>query len=313
MEKEGKAIGFVPDTPFQFKDDKKRVGVLNYELLKHSRMILDSKGNPLKTRPVQSWDLIEDVMEAAEDRGLNYIFDGVIVNKNSATKPMTREERKIYDNTPTPIKYWVFNDLITRMIFPTTGDDGNDGSIAIAFNDYGIQVAFGLNTRICSNMSILSGKILRTYGSTKLHYPEILSMVKNWMDDLEAVVNVEMEIMRVLNQHMIWTGNESIEEYDERMDNLIGKIYRFAVMQNYFDKKTDAPLNQSNVSKFCQAAIDKKDQHIEKGAFSAWDLFNIGTSIIRPGNVDSKNIIDNSYLWLKVVLDMYKLVITQEK
>lgn len=312
MEKGRKAISFTPDTVFQFKDDNKRVGVINYELLKHSKMILDSKGNPLRTRPVQSWELIEDVMEEAEKRNLNYIFDGVIVDKNSATKPMTREEKKVYENDNTPIKYWVFNDLITRMIFPTTGDDGNDGSIAIAFNDYGIQVAFGLNTRICSNMSILGGKILRTYSQKKLHYPEILNMIIGWMDNLESVVAVEMEIMHILNQHTIWADSETIHEYDERMDNLIGKLYRFAVMQNYFDKKTDAPLNQSNVSKFCQSAISKKEEHIEKGMFSAWDLFNIGTSIIRPGNVDSKNIIDNSYLWLKVVLEMYNLSVKSE-
>ena len=297
------------NTPFAFSEAKKRVGSISMNYLRNSSMILDSKGNPLRTRPVQSWELLDDFKEALQENEINFIPDRIYVDRNSSTKRMTRDERQKYSEGDAPIKYWVFNDLITRFVFPDHGDDGNKGCVAVAFNSNGIQVSFGLHVNICSNLDILSGNILQTYGQKKMSYGDILGEVKSWFSTIEQKVKVEMDIMNMLQDYSVWNVG-SQKSYEEVENSIIGKVYRDAVIQNYGDSKDVAAINQHNASRFCQELIKQGDNYQEKGEFTAWDLYNVGTSIIRPGNLDTKNVMDNLYLWLITLNRMYEIGLT---
>ena len=286
--------------------EKEKVGTVSLNYLRNSSMILDSRGNPMRTRPVQSWELIDDVLEIIDDNKINFTPDPIYMDRNSATKRMTREERKLYNDSNTPIRYWVFNDLLTRFIFPSTGDDDNDGSLAVSFNNSGIQVAFGMNVKICKNMCILGGNILRSYGNNKIEYSEILNNIRKWVSNLEQFVTVEMNIMKKLQQYVIWSKQvDGEDQYMKIEDQIIGNIYKNAVYQNYIDIKNQTAINQHNSSRFCQSLLKKRDSIIQDEEFTAWDLYNIGTNILKPGNLDTKLIIDNCYMWIIQLSSMF--------
>jgi hypothetical protein len=264
------------------------VAELPYEMLKQSKMILNPKGEPLKSRPVQSWDLICDVEENIRKSGLKYEMAPIYVQKSGSHQVVTREEKGMFTESNTPIDRWLFDKLITEIKLPDFSNVDGTSTIAISFNDRGIQIAWGFNVRICSNLSIFSGNnSIRTYGDDKRNYSDVLLNLNNYLSKAEELARMDMRIMDRMKEIKL-SGKKALNE-------VIGTLYRSAVRQSYVDSKEQAPFNITTMSKLTQN-IENNYQKLREDS-SVWNLYNFGTDMIKPANVDITNIVDNNRSW----------------
>lgn len=268
---------------FKFDEDNK-VQTIDRELIANSLEITDSRGKPLRNRPVQIWTLLDNVEQAINKAGIDHSLAPIYVQRNASNRMLTREEKPLYDQTNTPINKWRFDKIITMFHLHHSEDNEVNAGIAVSFNDYGIQIAFGMNVHVCTNFSILGGQksFLQTFSRHGLEsesYQGILARMEQWVLAFDENRKNELDMM----YRMIETDIKDVQI----VDRIIGKLYQKAVNQVYGNKEF-APFTISNMSNFVQEAMKKRaeDQTIK----NVWDLYNWGTEVIKPGFVDLNDI-----------------------
>lgn len=162
------------------------------------------------------------------------------------------------------------------------GVENAEGSMAIgvSYNEKGIQIAFGHNVRVCSNLNIFGENIFSTYGSgtTRVPFEKGIQLMENWMRGFDDIMASNHEYIRKLQEVVI----------DERERNrLFGKIYEMAIRFNEGEREIDAPLNVTE----CNRMVAKGFAHItSKNPITGWDLTNWATSVLKPETSDMVHI-----------------------
>lgn len=287
---------------FQFGD--KKVETIDRDLLSKSNMVLDNKDRPYKTRPVQTWQLLDDMEQIIREQGINYSLDPIYVQANSSKRILTQDEKAIYTAENTPIGKWVFNDMITRFHLPhaedETGQTGRNIGIAVCFHKKGITMSWGLNENICENFSILTRSTLQTFGSDdrKKDYDMIKLQVADWLRHFEDKRALELEMMDKMKNTVIEGGYA--------LDKLIGKLYRKAVDQAY-GSKSIAPFTINSMSNFVQEIDCRRTESVLQEDPNLYEVYNFGTSVMKPGMVDMGDIIEVSSLFAEFLLKEFNL------
>jgi|GEM_PF-5970528 len=294
-------IKFTPETVFAFEQGE-RVKAVDYSLLEHSLKVTDSNGNPELHRPVQAFTFLCLIEEMIRKENLNYTIEPVWIQNKAARRVIEPANEKLYAPDNTPISKWLLNNMITRIHLPHAEDltleqQGANVAIAIAYKDKGIEVAFGLNEKICNNMQILSRSgVLRTYGSNSFGLEAMLGLIKSWLGNFEDTRHVEMEKMDRMKNCKI--GGIAV------VDTVVGKLYRAAINQSYGDK-TPAPLDTYGTSSFVQQIMNS--EHVLVTDPSVWDVYNWGTMTIKPNLMDLRNMIETSAKLAEFLLNEFNL------
>lgn len=287
---------------FGFSDDES-VKQITLDKLKQSIRVEGKFGKILASRPIQSWELMALIMQLMEEFDLNYTQDIIYVQKKNSHIMINEEEKKLgYTKESCPINRWLFDKLLTRWTIPFVNDSLDKVSVAMGFNDDGIELAFGMDVNLCSNFNIMGGNILRTYtynGVPAATFDYIKLKLKDWFSNFEQMIRVETSIMNAMKEFSI--GNPSI------IKQVIGELYLKAINQAY-GSKVIAPFDTHGISTMVQNYISQRNPMVIN---NAWDLYNWGTNIMKPGMIDLADINNCSDMFCNFVLE-YIMSTTRE-
>jgi len=248
------------------------------------------------------------ILAMIEDSGFNYDEKPIYVQNNSSKAYLTDEDKAAgFNQKVAPINRWRFDKIISTIQLPAIVEDSEEGvgnarnaAIGLTLNKEGLTVAFGMNVWACKNFNVMGGTILRSYtagGREATPWELMEHKLKTWIGDLDQIWTVQNEIMHIMK-------NREIPNNDGIVEELIGNLYLGAIKQAYF-RGPEVPFNTHELSDFVQETLkQKKEQDILS---NIWDLYNWGTSIMRPGRVDIGEISNNSNMWSDYLIGEFDL------
>lgn len=300
--------GGVQSAPVIFEFDGKGNDVQEIEMLMLNRSIRRESGLAgIRSIPVQFWKLFASILVMIEEADLNYERKPIWVQNNSSKAYLTDEEKKAgFTQKRAPINRWRFDKIISTIQLPNIVEGQNEGvanarnaAIGLTLNKEGLTVAFGMNVHACTNFNVLGGTIMRSYGSAtrdSMSWELMEIRLKTWIQNINQIWSVQNDIMNIMKGREIHSENAI---YD-----VIGGLYEGAIRQAYL-KGDPMPFNTHELSHFVRESILQRDE--EEKLSTVWDLYNWGTSIMKPGIVDIGEIADNSNMWADYLLKRFEL------
>jgi hypothetical protein len=299
-EEEIEMFGFVQD---------QTVGDISLAQLEKSIRVEGKHGRALQTRPVQSWNIISYILSLLVQSGVNHTMEHIYVQKRNSFPMINDQDKKLgYSREICPINKWLFDKLAVSFLIPNIGNDLVGGRIGMSFNEDGIQIAFGMNVKVCSNFAIMGGEIMSTFKRGLVEPYSWQSMeiqLKDWVTNLDQKMNVEMDLMMRMIEREI--KDPSV------IDRVIGGLYKRAIDQAY-GTKAIAPFDTYGMSNLVQNIL-KRNPSVRDHTFNAdadirnvWDLYNYGTQIMKPGMVDIADIQNSSFLYADYLFDEFEII-----
>ena len=234
---------------------------------------------------IAHYQLFDRIAEIVDKGNLNFHIDKIFAadNKNKVLPGVTI--------LPFAQEKYGIGSLESHILRRVTGkinifneeDDESNGSVAISFHQQGIQVAFGQNVKICSNMSIFGENLLYSYGTNSMPIEKMFNVISDWMAKFQEMRAFDMGVINRMKNILV----DPLEE----LPKLIGKLQIEAVNSAYRKSNIIPPLNISQISKFTENALNKfEEEHIGE-MMSLWKLYNIATELHKPGLTDFPNIL----------------------
>lgn len=299
-EEEIEMFGFVQD---------QTVGDISLAQLERSIRVEGKHGRALQTRPVQSWNIIGYILSLLVQSGVNHTMEHIYVQKRNSFPMINDQDKKLgYSREMCPINKWLFDKIAVSFLIPNIGNDLVGGRIGMSFNEDGIQIAFGMNVKVCSNFAIMGGEIMSTFKRGLIEPYSWQSMeiqLKDWVSNLDQKMKVEMDLMMRMIEREI--KDPSV------IDRVIGGLYKRAIDQAY-GTKAIAPFDTYGMSNLVQNIL-KRNPSVRDHTFNAdadirnvWDLYNYGTQIMKPGMVDIADIQNSSFLYADYLFDEFEII-----
>ena len=267
-----------------------RATTISLDMLSQSIRQEGKYGDALSTKPVQIWNLVSDVQEMLDKSNINGSLGDIYIQKRSSAALLNDFDRNAgYNKFNAPINRWKFEKAITSINVPNISNAGTNAKIGITLNEQGLSVAYGMNVHVCSNFSVMGGTLLRTYTFNKqpgLEWSHMKRLLSDWTSRLDQIFGVQSEIMHNMIEK---------EVKDERTVNkIVGTLYQDAIRQAYFNGD-HTPFDTHALSQFVQEMIKQRKEEEKIG--NVWDLYNWGTSVMKPNVVDIADIsnISSSY------------------
>jgi hypothetical protein len=273
-----------------------KASLISLDHLRESQLVRMQNGREIISRPIQSWELIDRITNQLGERGIPHALDNIYVQKSESQQILTSAERGIYTAENTPISKWLFNQLITKINVNPAREGDTNTSIALSFNKNGVLVAFGQNVRICSNMCVFGKNLMTTYGQNKVPFDKMLEVLNHWLDTMAEKEQFDLRMIE---------GMKSVEiDKVSEVDRLVGNLYRKSVEQAY--GSVVAPFTMTQMSVLTQDINKRLKEDSRLG--TVWDLYNIGTNLYKPTDVDMVNIYHAPKVWYDAILEEYPVL-----
>lgn len=186
--------------------------------------------------------------------------------------------------------------VIGKISFPDFSNDDSGAGIAINFHQRGIEMCYGQHVWICGNLSIHGNTFMSTYGEHSIPLEKIFDVYEDWLFKLSDFRNNDLKVMNKMKDTWI----EPVVAIPE----LVGKLSILAVKSAYLDSKLVAPLNIGQVSSFTKNLL-KTHGSVLTEAVNVWELTNLATEIMKPGKVNSEEILWQSNAIGKFFVEEY--------
>jgi hypothetical protein len=258
----------------------------------------------IRSIPRQYWKFFELIITMLEANEVNYTVEKIMIQNNSSKAYLTDEDKEAgYTPKRAPINKWRFDKIISLIQLnnltaeETSGSSARNMAIGITLNKEGLSVAFGANVWACNNFNVMGGTVLRSYGhrgDEGLGWDNMKYKLENWISKLGKIWSVQNEIMEAMKAESISSSKV--------VDRIIGNLYLGALKQAYF-KGNAMPFNTHELSSFGQEAIRQAKE--EDRITNVWDLYNWGTSIMKPGIMDIGEIATNSNMWAEYLCNEF--------
>jgi hypothetical protein len=262
--------------------------------------------------PVQYWTLYGMLLSILETNNLNYTQQDVIVQANSSKAYLTDIEKAAgFDSKRAPVNRWRFDKIISTIQLPNimagsgeSAENMRNAALGLTVNREGIMVSFGMNLHVCSNFNVLGGTILRSYKfgqNEATPWDIMLHRLKLWIANMDQIWTVQNQIMNTMKEYTLPVDIAIIEE-------LVGDLYLAAIKQAYF-KGEYTPFDTHELSNFAKEMIQSRKA--EERLSTVWDVYNWGTSIMKPGIVDIGEIANNSNMWADYLLKRFEMQVPE--
>ena len=266
---------------------------INLPTLKATARYENAKGGLPSVRPLEHWELIERIQtEFKAIVGFSehemvqhpiHAYEGTALRLNWPRGA---------DTTLCPTENYLIGRILTKLTFPHKEGAANeqDQSIAIGYHEKGIDIAFGPNIRVCSNMNIFGGKLISTYGDRKTSTPfeKMMEVLKSWFYEFKT---------HELNDYMTIQRLKQIPLNYEQIIKLIGNAYINARARNKGLLKHDW-MNEATVGKMTDFIYQNRDK-----METAWDLTQVGTELLKPGGNDLMTMLKVNRNWNDFVIE----------
>jgi len=284
----------------QFKD-KENVMEVTLEQLSKTSGLSNYSGTLPKNRPVEHYQLIDDLSEIVRSNGYEPTLENIYVSKSDSHRIMVLDPNK-----EGLLPSWLFQRLVSRIHLKSLGDENSHTSIAIAYNTNGIAIAWGQNVNICQNMNIFGNNIMYTYGNGTgkvQEYEKIKQIFNEWCIQAEQKRLFDLEVYKKMNEI---TFNKA-----EQVRTFIGDLHLDAVATAYINTGLNAPLNIGQLSEFSRTFLKEYpiDPNVEpiNDFVTLHDLYQIGTSILKPHKADLVTIWEDVRNFGNNLIEKYRL------
>lgn len=262
----------------------------------------------IRAVPIQYWRMYEAIVAMLDAGSFNYNESDIWVQNNSSKAYLTDDDKEHgFTQKNAPINRWRFDKIISTIQIPgiNEGDDegtafARNAAIGLTLNKEGLAVAFGMNVHACTNFNVMGGSVLKSYGHNRkegLPWDVMEVRLNTWVENLTQIWSVQNNIMHNMKEY-------TLPEDAGVVEGLVGNLYIGALKNAYF--KGDAvPFNTHELSDFVQESI--KQQKENEMLESVWDVYNWGTSIMKPGRMDIGEIANNSNLWADYLVKEFAL------
>lgn len=277
-------------TIFNLEQLDEKATTIPFELLSQSIRHEGKYGSALETKPVQIWNLISDIREGLDKNDVNHQLQDIFIQKRSSAALLNDADRNAgFNRYNAPISKWKFDKVIGHITMPNISSPGVNAHIGLTLNEQGLTIAYGMNVHVCQNFNVMGGSIIRTYtynGQPGLPWDTAKVIINGWTKNLEQLFKVQSDIMHNME-------NTAIK--DERtIQKIVGILYQNAIRQAYF-RGPETPFDTHSLSQFVQEMLRQRKEEERLG--NVWDLYNWGTSVMKPGIVDIGDIsnVSNGY------------------
>ena len=263
----------------------------------------------IRSIPIQYWTLYATILTMIESNGFNYEEKDIYVQNNSSKAYLTDEQQNEgYTQKSAPINRWRFDKIISTIQLPGVVEGQNEGivdarnaAIGLTLNKEGLSVAFGMNVHACMNFNVLGGTVMHSYGHGMrdgLPWDVMKTRLEMWFSNMNQIWSVQNDIMKAMKDYTLQ------DSHAEVIDEIIGDLYVGAIKQAYF-KGSVTPFNTHELSDFVKEIIQQRKE--EEQLATVWSLYNWGTSIMKPGQMDIGEISNNSNMWSNYLIDRFAL------
>lgn len=285
----------------QLFNNKEKVEILNLEELKKTNIAWADLQRS-KTTPVAHYELIQQLMTILTEAGQAPILDHIYVTNQAGSTPLRNIEEQ-YGNVKNILQAWLLRKVTGKIFIPRLDTNEMQCSIAFAYHDKGIDVAFGHDVKDCSNMSIFGSNILHTYGQNQnVDYQKMLDIIKDWAGNLDAMHERDLAIIN----HMV-----QVSITKERAQEFLGKLNLLANAAN-MNKPVVAPLNVTQVNEVSRGLVGNKDFDIlcSEDTYSLWKFYNDMTEVCKPGNNDITTLLTDVTEIGNMIVKEFKIDVT---
>jgi hypothetical protein len=184
----------------------------------------------------------------------------------------------------------------------TSKDTGEiNSAIAISYHQSGIQVAWGPNVKVCSNLCIMNyDDVVSTYGQKdKVGHDKLLEIINSWSERFNERIEDRIK---------------SVEEFKTKpcsvvdVCNMLGSWTLKRVGKDKFPEHVNSPmiLNQGQISKLAERYIEKTRVNNEP-VKNAYEFYNTVTDMLKPGDTDIPSIINQNVALSQFIKWYYKI------
>jgi len=286
------------ETPVFYFDEKETFRTIDLDLLEKSKYLLNPDRTPPPTRPVESFELIRNVNDILDSNNVVYSLQPIIVQRKGSELLLDKNQRATIPITEIPIDAWRFERILMQWVFPH--ESNLKPGITVAFHERGIDMAFGLFNSFCMNHCVFGDQWYTTYNTKlaqKRMYQDMVNGLVAWLHNFDQVLSLD----RARVQLMLDTtfGQSMIED---TMDMIAGKLYRKARAQA--KGKGIAPLDISEVGLFVDNMMPILE-NINSKNLSLWDIYNVGTALMKAERMPIDSLNMNNVLWGEFVMDTF--------
>jgi len=197
--------------------------------------------------------------------------------------------------------------ILRRMITAFNIDRGETEettqSIAVAYHQQGIQVAFGPNIKICRNQCIYGAKNrFQTYGDGKLDVERLFQIISDWLLNYDELRKHDLMILQNMKNVVL--------DY-AAVCNVIGELNLYRVAKDSLRLRPEYILQQNQIGdisveylKFLQG--ENKVPNYQKG-LTLYEFYNMCTNQYKPEFTDLPNIIGRNHMLGDYLIEKFEL------
>lgn len=277
------------------------VEVMDLKTLKTTFKENDIYGNPLKG--MYHYEVIDRLARMCENHGLNFEIEEIFAaqNKNRQTPGVVilpQVEANFGENA--------VEAHILRRVYSTIRikDDENEDTtttIATAYHQDGVQIAFGPCVKVCHNQTIMgSERTVSNFGKSGVSTEAMFESVENWLNNFFEYRGNDLRIIEQM---------KTIECTQNDVFKIIGLLTTHRVMKdstnrNLSERVKQYPFTQAQISKFTE---DYLEQYFINPNLTLWDIYNIATEFYKPDRMEIPNVMNQNIEFFNMVQNLYQL------
>lgn len=273
------------------------VQTLELEQLKKTVTTVDIGGHMPSTRPVNHFDMIEQVMNIFDKTPFGAKIDKITAVSGTKEKYAKRIPKLQAIHGDYNVEAVMLDRLVVSILFDNLKGKTTGSAIALSYTDKGIQVSYGQNVWACDNMCIFGQNMLTTFGNNKTSYENILQIMNGWAGKLQAKHDFDINILSQMRE---------TEVSPEAVINMIGKL---SINANAFNigKDVFAPLNVSQVNELARSAYKEVFESDRIAPANVFELYNLGTEMLKPDRVDTPVLLTSVRDFGQFIMDEFKI------
>lgn len=282
-----------------FDFNQKKIQTLSIEQLERTNKEHDVYGNPLMG--IYHCELLRQLEELAIRSGLRVEYDEIFAANggpggNPGVVLLPQQEQKYGERA---VEAHVLRRVYANMIIRDFDTDELTTQMAVSFHQDGIQVGFGNQVRICHNLTMLSPSLTAcTYGKKKVDIPNLLQVVRSWLDNAGHYIKADREQIRRMKEIAV-----SYEQNCMMLGALTIQRVKHDTRLSAIRDSSNYPLNSSQINRLTEnlEVIYNRNNHEE---ISLWQWYNAATELHKAGRTDIPSILPQNIALIKFLNDI---------
>jgi len=278
-------------------DKNEKVKAIDLATLRSTLTLSEYGGKPPISKPIEHHEFIDIIGDKLTSKNHIFDLDPIYISKTETKRIMLLDPKN--ENTP---ESHLIQRLVTKINLRDPGYQNTDHNMAIAigYTEAGLQVSFGANVRICSNMSIFGGRYLQTYGGNKIPFSKMIELIDKYIGDLPEICDHDFRMLSAMRDVSL-----SPDHVMETIGDLNLRAYSGAYHKQF------SPLSVTQVGAVTKRILDDSLEILTPEIarnVSLYDFYNHGTAALHPKYAnDTSNIWQDTSNWGDYICNRFNL------